>query len=177
MATETNTRFAGPKQASESDEAFNRRAASKTNWAGPKLATESDGEYEDRVTRANANHEGPSMYLRGEGGYIWEFWPPLNPEIAAKLASGKLTRVNQDGTTWQNDQATVTEGSTVTAGAEVTGDTSGDAEVIALTGDTPERPTDNAALATWKTYAVQTKGGDPAAVDGMTKPELIKAFG
>ena len=149
-------------------------------YAGPKMHTESDEEYADRIEQANAAHTArPSIFVRGESGAIWEMDLPLPESIQDRLNAGKLVRVNQDGSSWTGvtEDTTVTRGSTVTAGAKTAKD-----EIPGIEEDedpdpaVAKRPADNAPVAEWKSYAV-TRGADAKQADGMTKPELIKAYG
>jgi hypothetical protein len=147
-------------------------------YAGPKMHTESDEEYADRIDQANAAHTArPSIWVRGESGAVWEMDLPLPESIQDRLNAGKIQRVNEDGTTWSGvtGETTVTRGSTVTAGAQTHQD-----EIPGLVEDdtvvAPARPSDNAGLPAWKSYAV-SRGASEKQADGMTKPELIKAYG
>ncbi len=43
---------------------------------------------------------GESIFVRGEGGSVFEMDLPLRPDHAARLAAGSMQRVNHDGSTW-----------------------------------------------------------------------------
>lgn len=40
------------------------------------------------------------IHIRGEGGVIWAMALPLTKDHAKKLADGRLTRVNEDGSAY-----------------------------------------------------------------------------
>jgi len=41
------------------------------------------------------------IYLRGQGGAVFEFTPPLHREIQKQFNSRQLTRVNADGSEYE----------------------------------------------------------------------------
>lgn len=41
-----------------------------------------------------------TIHVRGEGGTVWEMDLPLRPDHAERLADGRLTRVNADGSSY-----------------------------------------------------------------------------
>lgn len=147
-------------------------------YAGPKMHTESEEEYADRVEQANAVHTAkPSIFVRGESGAVWEMDLPLPDSIQDRLNAGKITRVNEDGSTWTG----VTDDATVTRSSTVTGARSAKDEVPGIEEDEDgpvrsTRPVDTAPVGDWKAYAI-SKGANAKQADGMTKPELIKAYG
>jgi len=173
-ATNTEVNYAGAIRYGETQEQYQVRKDKTKSFAGTQTKAETDEEYAERVDAANLAHtERESGFFRGAGGGVHEFDLPLSEEFQNQVAAGRLVRVNADGSTFVTQ---VTEGSEVTTGSTVTPSTEDD-EIMILAGGKPDRPSDNAALPTWKTYAVQAKGGDPVKVEGMTKPELIKAYG
>jgi hypothetical protein len=50
------------------------------------------------------------IYLRGEGGGVFEMTLPLNPHIAARYKAHQLVRVNPDGSEYQRPEGDGTEG-------------------------------------------------------------------
>lgn len=93
-----------------------------------------------------------SIHIRGEGGSVIEFDLPLSEPMAAKLHAGLVQRVNPDGTVY-----------TPAAGP-------------AAGGVSSQRPANGASKGDWVAWAI-AQGADPAAAAGMTKPQLIDAYG
>lgn len=96
------------------------------------------------------------MHLKGAGGVVWEFTPPLSEAVQHQLTRHELLRVNPDGSPWVEPET-------------------GEPAVV-------ERPADSALKAEWVGYAVwkSERAGEPIghdAADAMTKAELIAKFG
>ncbi|MCG6499458.1 hypothetical protein [Kitasatospora sp. A2-31] len=93
-----------------------------------------------------------TIHVRGEGGMVIAMDLPLPEPIAERLVKGQLTRVNEDGSPYVEAP---TEG-------------------VPSLPDKPPAKTD--PKATWVGWAV-ANGADPDEADGMTKGDLIEAYG
>ncbi|MFD0405015.1 hypothetical protein [Kitasatospora sp. NPDC127116] len=92
-----------------------------------------------------------TIHVRGEGGAVIAMDLPLHEAIAHRLATGQLQRVSEDGSPY----------------------TEGDDDVPSTPTKQPAK-TDPKAL--WVGWAV-AQGADPDEADGMTKNDLIEAYG
>lgn len=90
-----------------------------------------------------------TIHVRGEGGVVWAMTLPLPDGIAQRLASGALTRVNEDGSPYE--------------------------QPTPQPQDAP--PAKTASKAAWVDYAVDARAVDRAEADAMTKAELIDRYG
>lgn len=90
-----------------------------------------------------------TAFFLGDGGSIWEMDLPLSEIMQEKLTKGYLTRVNADGSPYQE---------------------SGEAQP-------PARPAKSASKAEWVGYAVRAHGVLPDDAEAMTKDDLIDTYG
>lgn len=98
------------------------------------------------------------MWIRGENGMLHLFDLPLPSGIESRLDRGDLTRVNEDGSPWQEPGFVEEE--------PPYGD---------LPPDAPALPKRAENRATWTEFAV-SQGMDRETANSMTKAELIEAF-
>lgn len=95
------------------------------------------------------------MYVKGEGGVVWEMTPPLSEGIAGRLAKGHLKRVNADGSPYREPE-----------------DVGSD-----LTDGTPAKPSERASKAEWVGFAVNALGMEADDAEAATKQDLIDLAG
>lgn len=95
--------------------------------------------------------EQETIFVRGEGGSIFELGLPLHETMADKLTSGLIRRVNADGSNY--------EGS-----------------VDGVPAPSTERPAQSAVKADWVVWAVQ-RGMKQEDADSATKQDLIDRYG
>ncbi|WP_128977280.1 hypothetical protein [Streptomyces roseicoloratus] len=93
-----------------------------------------------------------TIHIRGEGGAVIAMDLPLPDGIADRLTKGLLRRVNADGTPYIEQ-----DGAGVPA-------------------PPAEAPAKSAPKAEWVGWAA-AQGADPEDADGMTKADLIEAYG
>lgn len=48
---------------------------------------------------------GDTVHIRGEGGTVWEMDLPLSPDLQKRLDAGHVTRVNPDGSRFDEPEA------------------------------------------------------------------------
>jgi len=89
-----------------------------------------------------------TIYVRGEGGTVFEMDLPLPEGVEQRLEAGAIVQVNPDG-------------SPLTAPAE----------------DAPAgRPSKGASQVAWAEYAV-SQGADPGDVAELSRADLIELYG
>lgn len=108
-------------------------------------------------------------FIRCEGGSIEPMQLPLGEGLAARLASGALVRVNEDGSHWTAEVAPLVE---TVAVKNAVRELAENAEVTTL-----PRPVDSARKPLWIAYAVSTGLITQGAAEDLTKDELISRFG
>jgi hypothetical protein len=98
-----------------------------------------------------APNYAPHIHIRGEGGSVFLLDLPLHESIEHKLLKGIVQRVNADGSPYAGDGP-------------------------AAAGLPTSRPANGAVKAVWVGWAVAC-GAATEAADGMTKADLIDAYG
>lgn len=93
-----------------------------------------------------------TVFIRGEGGSIFEMDLPLHETIIDKLRKGAVQRVDADGSPVPVEDV-----------------------LVGVPGLPTERPALGAVKAEWVGWAVAC-GADPDAADGMTKAELVEQY-
>lgn len=93
-----------------------------------------------------------TIHVRGEGGVVWEMDLPLPDGVAQRLANGDLTRLNKDGSPYE----------------EPTED---------LAGPQDGPPAKAASKAAWVDYAVDAHGVEREEAEKMTKADLVELYG
>lgn len=96
--------------------------------------------------------EQETVHILGEGGTIFELGLPLHEAIAERLASGRIRRVNPDGSPFD-----------------------GPADA-AVPSPPTEAPKPSAAKDKWVAWAIAS-GADPEEAAAATKQDLIDAYG
>lgn len=94
---------------------------------------------------------GQTIFVRGEGGTIFELDLPLHETMSDKLAKGTVRRVNEDGSNYDGP------------GDEVPGPPS-------------EVPAKSAVKADWVAWAV-VQGMSQDEADASTKQDLVDRYG
>lgn len=92
-----------------------------------------------------------TIYVRGEGGTVFEMDLPLPSGAAQRLERGDMQRVNADGTPYTEPVKDVDPFAT-------------------------KRPAQSAPKGDWVVYAV-SQGSSVNDADGLTKAELIEKYG
>jgi hypothetical protein len=90
-----------------------------------------------------------TIHVRGEGGVVWEMALPLPDGIAQRLAKGDLTRVNEDGSPYEQPTPQPEQ----------------------------EPPAKTASKAAWVDYAVDARAADRTEAEAMTKADLVDRYG
>lgn len=112
----------------------------------------------------NTEPEVEFVHVRGESGQVIKMDLPLPEHIAQRVLKGHLRVVNADGQPIPLTFALTEDDRAEDQGSDLT------------KGVTP-RPAANAVKAEWIGYAVRAHGMDPEVAEGMTKQDLIDAFG
>lgn len=108
-----------------------------------------------------------SIHVRGEGGTVIEMDLPLPSHIAQRLLSGRIHRVNADGSPYIPDPEYADPL------GHVPGQVPDPGQVVP--GLPTTEPPRNAAQPAWAGWAV-VKGADPEVANGMSRAQLIDTY-
>ncbi|MGW2932955.1 hypothetical protein ACWDA7_14055 [Streptomyces sp. NPDC001156] len=100
-----------------------------------------------------------TIFVKGEGGAVFKMDLPLSEGIAQRLERGELTRVNEDGSPFEEPAD-----SSLQESAEP-----------ASTQEPPKKPNKASSKADWVAWAVH-QGADREEAESLTLAALIERF-
>lgn len=116
-------------------------------------------------------------YLRGEGGAVNAMVPPFPEGVGARLRSGAITRVNEDGTPYSEPEATPDAPETPDVPATLAEQRAVKELAEASDRERLPMPASDARKGEWTAYAVSTGRITESAANDLTVRELRERFG